>query len=397
MRTRAIAHEGARNVHKLRRVCVKTPTLAENEQMRLVAGMIGGGPGAMIGAAHRHAMWLDNHYVLAAGIFGRNREASAQFADELGVERVYRDHREMVEKEAGRLDVVAVVTPNDTHFEIAKAFLEAGISVVCEKPLTNDSATAAELVAIAESNNVILAVPHIYSAYPMVRHAARMVRNGDLGRIRFVAAEHASGWASADVEQWRMDPEKGGVATAVADVGTHAFHLLRYITGLEATRVSAELSTLVAGRPVFDNATMRLTLSNGAPATVWATMAATGHEHGLRIRVFGDDASLEWRHEDPQHLIVRDPGAGSTILAQGMSTLSEDAGRLNRAGLGHPEGFLEAFANFYLDLADILRGQAPRDLSIPMGVDGLIGVQLVEATVASHANDAAWVDTSFGT
>ena len=182
-----------------------------------------------------------------------------------------------------------------------------------------------------------------------------MVRDGELGRIRFVAAEHASGWASAQVDQWRMDPERGGVATAVADVGTHAFHLLRYITGLEATRVSAELSTLVPGRPVFDNATMRLTLSNGAPATVWATMAATGHEHGLRIRVFGDDASLEWRHEDPQHLIVRDPDGGTTILAQGMSALSDDAARITRVGLGHPEGFLEAFANFYLDLAEMLR------------------------------------------
>jgi predicted dehydrogenase len=363
--------------------------------MPLVAGMVGGGPGAMIGAAHRHAMWLDNQYVLAAGIFGRDAAASAEFAKDLGIERVYDDYREMAEREADREDgveIVAVVTPNDTHFEIAKAFLEAGISVVCEKPLTNDSASAAALVAIADSSNVILAVPHIYSAYPMVRHAARMVRNGELGRIRFVAAEHASGWASAEVDQWRMNPERGGVATAVADVGTHAFHLLRYITGLEATRVSAELSTLVAKRPVFDNATMRLTLSNGAPATVWATMAATGHEHGLRIRVFGDDASLEWRHEDPQHLTVRDPDGGATILALGMSTLSEDAARLTRVGLGHPEGFLEAFANFYLDLAGILRGQKARDLSIPTGVDGLIGVRFVEATVASHVNDAAWVD-----
>ncbi len=204
----------------------------------------------MIGAAHRHAMWLDNQYVLAAGIFGRDPAASAQFAESIGVERVYDDYREMSKREAARLDgvdVVAVVTPNDSHYEIAKAFLENGISVVCEKPLTNDSASAAELVAIAESNGVILAVPHIYSAYAMVRHAARMVRNGDLGRIRFVAAEHASGWASADVDQWRMDPAKGGMATAVADVGTHAFHLLRFITGLEATRVSAELNTLVPG------------------------------------------------------------------------------------------------------------------------------------------------------
>jgi predicted dehydrogenase len=353
--------------------------------------MVGGGPGAMIGAAHRHAMWLDNQYVLAAGIFGRDAQASAEFATSIGVERVYTDYREMAEQESGRVDVVAVVTPNDSHFEIAKTFLEAGISVVCEKPLTNDSSTAAELVAIAGSSGAILAVPHIYSAYAMVRHAARMVRNGDLGRIRFVAAEHASGWASAPVEQWRMDPERGGVATAVADVGTHAFHLLRYITGLEASRISAELTTLVPGRRVFDNATMRLTLSNGAPATVWATMAATGHEHGLRIRLFGDDASLEWRHEDPQHLIVRDPAGGTTILAQGMSTLSEDAARVTRVGLGHPEGFLEAFANFYSDLADMVRGNPGRELSIPTGVDGLIGVQFVEATVTSNSNDAAWV------
>ena len=354
----------------------------------------------MIGAAHRHAMWLDNQYVLAAGIFGRDPAASAQFAESIGVERVYDDYREMSKREAARLDgvdVVAVVTPNDSHYEIAKAFLENGFSVVCEKPLTNDSASAAELVAIAESNGVILAVPHIYSAYAMVRHAARMVRNGDLGRIRFVAAEHASGWASADVDQWRMDPAKGGMATAVADVGTHAFHLLRFITGLEATRVSAELNTLVPGRQVFDNAAMRLTLTNGAPATVWATMAATGHEHGLRIRVFGDEASLEWRHEDPQHLIVRDPEGGATILAHGMTTLSEDAARLTRVGLGHPEGFLEAFANFYLDVADLVRSRrdsaAPplRELSIPTGVDGLIGVQLIEAAVASHAADSAWI------
>src|SRR3954470_9209800 len=161
---------------------------------RLVAGMVGGGPGAMIGAAHRHAMWLDNQYVLAAGVFGRDARVSAEFAQNLGVERVYDDYRQMAEQEAGRLDVVALVTPNDTHFEIAKACLEKGISVVCEKPLTNDSQTAAELVAIAESTGTILAVPHIYSAYAMIRHAARMVRNCDLGRIRFVAVEFPSGW-----------------------------------------------------------------------------------------------------------------------------------------------------------------------------------------------------------
>jgi predicted dehydrogenase len=375
-----------------RRVVCKHSVLAQTGGMteRLTAGMVGGGPGAMIGTAHRHAMWLDNQYVLTAGVFSRNEATSREFAGSLGVERSYADYRQMAKQE-NELDLVAIVTPNDSHFEIAKAFLEKGVAVVCEKPLTNDSTSAAELVALAEANATILAVPHIYSAYAMVRHAARMVRDGDLGRVRFVAAEHASGWASAPVDQWRMDPDRGGVATAVADVGTHAYHLLRYITGLEATRISAELSTLVEGRPVFDNATVRLTLSNGAPATVWATMAATGQEHGLRIRVFGDDASLEWRHEDPQHLTVRNPDGGVSVLAHGMTTLSDDATRLTRVALGHPEGFLEAFANFYSDLADILRTKQQRELSIPTGVDGLKGVQFVEATLASHEDDAGWV------
>lgn len=358
---------------------------------RLRAGMVGGGPGAMIGTAHRHAMWLDNQYVLAAGVFSRDHDRSRAFADELGVERSYSDYRQMADSEHD-LDIVAVVTPNDSHFEIAQAFLDKGVAVVCEKPLTNDSASAAELVALAEARGTILAVPHIYSAYAMVRHAARMVRDGELGRIRFVAAEHASGWASAPVDQWRMDPAQGGVATAVADVGTHAYHLLRYITGLEATRISAELSTVVAGRPVYDNATVRLTLTNGAPATVWATMAATGQEHGLRIRVFGDDASLEWYHEDPQHLTVRRPDGSVTTLAHGMAGLSDDAARLTRVGFGHPEGFLEAFGNFYTDLAELVRTpHLTRDLSIPLGIDGLKGVEFVEATVASHDADTAWV------
>lgn len=381
--------------------------MSEPGNPHLVAGMVGGGPGAMIGGAHRAALRLDDEYILAAGIFARNPDTSAQFARSLGVaaDRVYQDYRRMAEQEAARpdgIDVVAVVTPNDSHFEITRAFLEAGISVVCEKPLTLDSATAAELVAIAESSGAILAVPHIYTAYAMVRHAARMVRNGELGRIRFVAVEHASGWAAAPLEQdaqpnWRTDPGIGGTASAVADVGTHAFHLLRYVTGLEATRISAELSTLVPGRRVFDNATVRLTLSNGAPATLWATMAATGNEHGLRVRVFGEKAALEWHHEDPHHLVVRDLASSTTVLAQGMNTLSEDASRLTRVGLGHPEGFVEAFANFYRDVAEAVRarrdGRPPvaRELSFPTGMDGLVGVRFVEATMTSHAADGGWV------
>lgn len=387
--------------------------MSENDGPRLVAGMVGGGEGADIGKTHRHAMRLDDDYVLAAGVFGQNAGASARMAEHLGVpaDRVYRDFVEMADREAARtdgVDVVTVATPNDSHFSIAAEFLSRGISVVCEKPLTQDSATAAELVDIAESSGAILAVPHCYSAYAMVRHAARLVRNGDLGAIRFVAVEHASGWAATPLEltghkqaSWRTDPHIAGETSVVADLATRAFHLLRYITGLEATRVSADLNTLVPGRCVFDNAAIRLTLSNGAPATLWASMAATGNEHGLRIRVFGDLASLEWRHEDPHHLQLHDHHGGTTILAHGMSTLSDDAVRLTRPGLGHPEGFLEAFANFYSDLAEQLRARrdgAPhvvRELSIPTGVDGLIGVQFVEAAAASHADAGTWVVPAF--
>ncbi len=387
--------------------------MSEKGVLRVVAGMVGGGDGADIGKTHRHAMRLDDQYDLAAGVFGQNPEASARMAERLRVpaDRVYPDYVEMADRESKRpdgVDVVTVATPNDSHFSIASAFLRKGISVVCEKPLTQDSATAAELVEIAKASGAILAVPHCYSAYAMVRHAARMVLDGELGEIRLVVVEHASGWAATPLELtghkqagWRTDPTIAGEASVVADLGTHAFHLMRYITGLQATRVSADMSTLVGGRRVFDNASVRLQLSNGAPATLWATMAATGNEHGLRIRVYGDTASLEWRHEDPQHLRVRDISGGTTILAQGMGSLSADAARLTRPGLGHPEGFLEAFANFYSDLADQLRARRdgttiqPRDLSIPTGVDGLIGVQFVEAAAASHAEGGAWVVPAF--
>lgn len=376
--------------------------------------MVGGGPGADIGKTHRYAMNLDGLYSLDAGVFGRDRSASLAHADDLGLapERVYENYREMATAEAARtdgIDVVTVATPNDSHFDIASTFLAAGISVVCEKPLTGDSASAARLVDIAADSGAILAVPHCYSAYAMVRHAARMVRSGDLGAVRFVSVEHASGWAASPLElgqhrqaRWRTDPDVAGFPSVVGDLGTHAFHLLRYITGLEVTRVSAELSTLVPGRRVFDNATMRLSLSNDAPATLWASMAATGNEHGLRIRVFGESASLEWRHEDPHHLAVRNLDGSTTILAQGMPGLSEDATRLTRPGLGHPEGFLEAFANFYYDLAEALSarksGATPpaRDLSFPTGIDGLIGVQFVEAAAFSHDQESRWVSPPFG-
>jgi len=353
-------------------------------------------------------MRLDDRFTLDAGVFGRSLESSVGIAAELGVpaERVYRDFQEMAEAESQRedgIDLAVVATPNDSHIEIARAFLDVGIAVVCEKPLSNDSASAAELVRVADDSGVLLAVPHCYSAYAMVRHAARLVRDGALGRTIFVDVEHASGWAATPVEQtgnkqaaWRMNPDIAGFPSVVGDLGTHAYHLARYVTGLDAEEVSAQLHTVVPHRQVFDNATVALRLTGGTPGRLWASMAATGHNHGLRIRVFGDRGSLEWRHEDPHHLVVHDLTGATTILAEGMSGLSEDASRLTRVGLGHPEGFLEAFANFYRDVADEVRARRDglpstiRELSFPTGRDGLLGVQFVEAVAASHAQDGAW-------
>ncbi|WP_271984634.1 Gfo/Idh/MocA family protein [Pseudoclavibacter terrae] len=375
---------------------------------RLSAGMVGGGIGADIGKTHRFGMRMDDRYSLDAGVFGRDVEEAAGVASSLGVaaERTYASYQEMAAAEAARqdgIDVAIVATPNDSHFEVAKAFLERGISVVCEKPLTRSSSTARQLVDLAERHDAILAVPHCYSAYPMVREAARMVSDGRLGRLTFVDVEHASGWAATPLEltghkqaSWRTDPDVAGFPSVVGDLGTHGYHLARYITGLEADRVSAQLHTLVPGRKVFDNATVALEFSEGVPGRLWASMAATGHNHGLRIRVFGDEGSLDWQHEDPHHLTFQDLEGTTTIFTHGLSSLSEDSARLTRVGLGHPEGFLEAFGNFYRDLADELearrdaRASTIRELSFPTGIDGLIGVQFVEAVAASHAADSAW-------
>lgn len=383
--------------------------MTQRGDLRLAVGMVGGGPGSNIGIAHRAGLLLDDRYRLVAGSFARDPERSAAMAAQLGIDarRSYPDYRAMAAAEAARpdgIDLVVVATPNDSHVEIVTAFLEAGIAVACEKPLATDSAGAARLVELAAAHDQVLAVAHCYSAYAMVRHAARLVRDGALGELRYVDVEHASGWASTLLEAgehkqagWRMDPAVAGYASVVADIGIHAYHLVRYVTGLEAEEVSAQLSTLVPGRKVADNATVALRLSGGVPGRLWASMAATGQAHGLKIRVFGEHGSLEWVHEDPQHLVLRRANGEEVRYAQGMAGLSEDESRLNRVGLGHAEGFIEAFANYYSDIADELfarRDGVPvvhRELSYPTGVDGLAGTQFVEAVTASNAANSAWV------
>ena len=371
--------------------------------------MVGGGPGAGIAETHRTAMRLDNKYVLVAGAFSRDREKSLTAAKELRIDldRVYSDYRAMADVESKRkndpIDAVVIVTRTDSHYVITKKFLESGIHVICDKPLCLSLAEAKELKSLADEKRLILCLTHNCSGYAMVRQAARMVRNGDLGRVCVVQAEHASGWASKLLEkqghpqaEWRTDPVVSGDSSVLFDLGTHAHQLARFITGLEVTEVAAEMSQIVAGRAIKDNAHLLLRFSNGACGTLWASMAAIGNEHGLRIRVYGDRGSLAWRHEDPCHLQYSPIDGPPQMLAQGADGLSPEASRWTRVGLGHPEGFFESFANLYTEVAEAIaaksegRAYAKAALGFPDASDGARGVAFVESAMRSFAGGGAW-------
>jgi predicted dehydrogenase len=379
------------------------------ETRRIRVGMVGGGPGAGIAETHRTAMRLDDKCVLIAGVFSRDSEKSRTAARLLRIDldRVYPDYGVMAEmeskRESDRIDVAVIVTRTDSHFEIAKKFLQSGIQVICDKPLCLSLTEAKELKRLAEEKELILCLTHNYSGYAMVRHAARMVRNGDLGKVCVVQAEHASGWAAKLLEKqghpqaaWRTDPVLSGDASVLFDLGTHAHQLARFVTGLEVTEVAAEMSQIVQGRAIKDNAHLLLRFSNGARGTLWASMAAIGNEHGLRIRVYGDRGSLAWHHEDPCHLRYCPLDGPEQILAQGADGLSAEAKRWTRAGLGHPEGFFESFANIYTEVAEAIlaksegRPYIKAELGFPDASDGARGVAFVESAMRSFASGGVW-------
>jgi predicted dehydrogenase len=379
------------------------------ETRRIRVGMVGGGPGAGIAETHRTAMRLDDKCVLIAGVFSRDSGKSRAAARLLRIDpdRVYPDYSVMAEveskRESDRIDVAVIVTRTDSHFEIAKKFLQSGIQVICDKPLCLSLTEAKELKRLAEEKELILCLTHNYSGYAMVRHAARMVRNGDLGKVCVVQAEHASGWAAKLLEKqghpqaaWRTDPVLSGDASVLFDLGTHAHQLARFVTGLEVTEVAAEMSQIVQARAIKDNANLLLRFSNGARGTLWASMAAIGNEHGLRIRVYGDRGSLAWHHEDPCHLRYCPLDGPEQILAQGADGLSAEAKRWTRAGLGHPEGFFESFANIYTEVAEAIlaksegRAYIKDELGFPDASDGARGVAFVESAMRSFASGGVW-------
>jgi predicted dehydrogenase len=297
--------------------------------------------------------------------------------------------------------------PNNSHYAIAKTFLEHGIDVICDKPLTTDVEHALELMRLVRQTGQVFGVTYCYSGYPMVRQARAMVRDGELGEIRLVQVEHASGWAATLLEAaghkqavWRTTPSIVGKSSVVSDLGTHAQHLARFITGLEITEVSAELSSIVPGRQIDDNAHIKLRFNNGAKGMMWASMVAAGHLQGLRIRVYGEKGSLEWVQEQPNELILRPADGPYQILSRGFAWLSSAARRSSRLWPGHPEGFLEAFANIYSDIADAIGARRSGDATnqsaylFPTIEDGVLGVKFVDAAVASHQQEGHWVHAS---
>lgn len=385
---------------------------ASQPQRKLRLGMVGGGPGSNIGATHRYAARFDNRYALVAGVFASDADRSRAFAAtlEIAPDRRYGTWQEMAEQEARRADgieVVSILTPNNSHYPIAKAFLEQGIDIICDKPLTTDTDQALDLLRLVRRTGLVFAVTYNYSGYPMVRQARAMIQNGDLGRIRLVQVEHASGWASTLLEAeghkqavWRTTPSIAGKSSVVADLGTHAHHLARFITGLEVTEVSAELSSIVPGRQADDNGHIKLRFDNGAKGMMWVSMVAAGHLHGQRIRVYGEQGSLEWVQEDPEQLVLRPVNGPHQILSRGFAWLSPAAQRASRLWPGHPEGFLAAFANIYADTADAVIARRdgvavdPLAYLFPTVEDGVLGVKFIDASVESNQRDGGWVNAT---
>jgi predicted dehydrogenase len=373
----------------------------ENVMARLNWGLIGGGDGSQIGPAHRLGAMADGHFALVAGALDHRPEAGRAFARRLGIasERAYGDWREMLAAERDRpdrLDLVTVATPNSTHFEITKAFLEAGFNVLCEKPMTMTVEEGEEIVRVAARIGRVCAVNYCYSAYPMIRQARAMVRAGDIGKVRLVVANFSHGHHgdAADANnprvRWRYDPAMAGVSGQFADCGIHALHMASFICDDEVETLSADFASTIASRVLEDDAMVNFRMSRGTVGRLWTSSVAIGRQHGFDVQVFGESGGLRWASEQPNQLVYTPLGGRTQIMEKGEGGLYEDARRLTRVAIAHPEGFPMAVANIYCDLADTIRGEV-RD-GLPLASSGLRSMAAVHAAVASARANGAWTE-----
>lgn len=372
-------------------------------QLRLC--IVGGGGGGFIGPVHAAAARLDNRYRLVAGALSSRPDVAAQAGAEwfLPPERTYTDYREMARAEAAREDgaeVVAITTPNHTHYDIARCFLEAGLHVICDKPLTITLDEARDLERRAAETGLGFFVTHAFAAYPMVRQARAMIANGDLGDIHAVHVEFLGDWLTVPpgetpAEGWRTDPARSGPGGAIADIGTHAYHLACFVSGLDMTALSADLRATHPLRQLDDTAHLLLKFNNGATGTLLASQAAPGSACGLRFRIFGAAGGLEWSQETPEHLNHAVLGGEVRRLSRGDAYLAEEAQRMARVPRGHPEGYIEAFANLYTEVAANLMARIDGGDGGPCHAadvaDGVRGVAFIDAAIASSADNGKWV------
>ncbi|MCW1917686.1 Gfo/Idh/MocA family oxidoreductase [Rhodobacter sp. KR11] len=372
---------------------------------RIRLGMVGGGRGAFIGAVHRIAARLDDQFELVAGAFSSDPEKSAASAADLGVARSYGSFAEMAAREARRKDgieAVAIVTPNHMHAPVAMEFLKRGIHVICDKPLTATLPEAKKLAKAAEASGVVFALTHNYTGYPMIRQAKELVASGALGDIRLVNVEYIQDWLAEPVEatgqkqaDWRTDPARSGAGGSTGDIGTHAFNLANFVSGLTLESLAADLQAFVPGRRVDDNGHVLMRYEGGARGMLWCSQVASGQENGLRLRIYGTKAGIEWEQENPNYLWVSPLGAPKYRLTRGGPGSGEAAGRVTRIPSGHPEGYLEGFANIYAEAARAII--ARRDgvavdeaVTFPGLKEGLEGVAFVDACVRSSKKNGAW-------
>ena len=364
-------------------------------------GMIGGGEGSQIGPAHRLGAGLDGLFEFTAGALDHRPAEGRAYGQRLGLaaDRSYGDWREMLEGERNRedrIDLVTVATPNATHFEITKAFLEAGFHVLCEKPMTVTVDEGEELVRIAAKTGKICAVNYCYSAYPMIRQARAMVRAGDIGKVRLVVTNFSHGHHgdATDADnprvRWRYDPALAGVSGQFADCGIHALHMASFICDDEVEKLSADFASTISSRVLEDDAMVNFRMSKGTVGRLWTSSVAVGRQHGFDIQVFGETGGLRWASEQPNQLIFTPVGGRTQIMEKGESGLYDDAKRLSRVAIAHPEGFPLAVANIYCDLADAIRGQK-RD-GLPLASAGVRSIAAVHSAVASAKNGGTWED-----
>ena len=382
--------------------------MSDTKPPRIRLGMVGGGKDAFIGAVHRIAARLDDEYELVAGALSATPEKAQASGRALGLapDRVYDDFATMAKREARRkngIEAVAIVTPNHMHAPAAREFLKRGIHVICDKPLTATLPEAKKLARAAAESDALFILTHNYTGYPMIRQARAMVRDGALGTIRVVQVEYAQDWLATPVEEtgakqaeWRTDPARTGAGGSTGDIGTHAFNLASFVTGLKLEAHAADLQAFVPGRRVDDNGHVLLRFEGGARGMLWCSQVATGSENALRLRVYGDKGGVEWAQEDPNYLWFTPLGEPKRLITRGGAGAGPEAARVSRVPGGHPEGYLEGFATLYAEAARAIRARqagqpVPAEVFYPTIEDGVVGVAFVDACVRSSSRNAAWV------